>query len=419
MGGRPKILFVTCIWPLPATTGGHQRALNIGRLLRRVGDVSIAFIQVGAGDEESDRLTRREFDVRMVLQASPVNLDSPLDRFRHRWRQEFEPSYLAADGYSLGDGDRAALLELADKYDAVWIYHIMTANFCRIEKWPRSVLDIPDVPSGFYFSRVHSGSNSIRRILDLRMAWIWQRREKLLRKRFDVLTVCSEDERRYLSDGTKVYVIPNGSNLQSGLRRPSPEFPRIGFIGAFAYGANKEGVEWFAQHVWPMVKREVPRVVLRLVGRGSENCSAAFGPDVEGLGWMDDPAEEIATWSAMIIPIRFGGGTRIKMADGFARKCPIVATTTGAFGYDVRNGEEFLLADEAQDFASACIRLLRNPELGKTIAGQAHERFLREWSWDSFEGKVREVVQECLVRGGSMRADGQALRESLASEFTL
>ena len=62
-----------------------------------------------------------------------------------------------------------------------------------------------------------------------------------------------------------------------------------------------------------------------------------------------------------IVPIKVGAGTRVKVAEGFARKCPIVATTIGAFGYDVNNGEEILLADRADDFASACLVLLSNP----------------------------------------------------------
>ena len=71
------------------------------------------------------------------------------------------------------------------------------------------------------------------------------------------------------------------------------------------------------------------------------------------------------------------------------------ATTIAAFGYDVGNGDEILLADRADDFASACFLLLRNPELGEE---RAHKRFLERWTWESFESTVGTVVQECFAR---------------------
>jgi glycosyltransferase involved in cell wall biosynthesis len=126
-----------------------------------------------------------------------------------------------------------------------------------------------------------------------------------------------------------------------------------------------------------------------------------MGADTVGLGWLEDPGDEIASWSAMIVPIRFGSGTRVKIAEGFARKCPVVATKIGAFGYAVKNGKEFLLADTAADFASACVLLLKQPEFGEALAETAHNSLLSRWTWESFEGSVRSVVQGALNTGTS------------------
>ena len=150
--------------------------------------------------------------------------------------------------------------------------------------------------------------------------------------------------------------------------------------------------------MWPIVKRELPRAQLRLIGRGSEGYLTTLGPDITGLGWLEDPGDEIASWSAMIVPIKVGSGTRVKVAEGFSRRCPVVATTIGAFGYDVEDGREILLADRAEDFAAACIRLLRSPELRNALSERAHSRFLDRWTWDSFESTVGKVLQECLTR---------------------
>ena len=243
------------------------------------------------------------------------------------------------------------------------------------------------------------------RLLNLRRAWIWHRRERTFQERFDALTVCSEDDRRYLGMEERTHVIPNGSHPLAVRPRASSELPRIGFIGNCEFMPNEEGVKWFIRDVWPVIKRHFPRVQLRLVGRNSGGYLTKLAPDITGLGWLEDPGDEIATWSAMIVPVRVGGGTRVKLADGLARRCPVVATTIGAFGYDVDNGEEILLADHAKDFALACIQLLRNPKLGEALAERAHKRFLERWTWDSFESTMGTVVQECLARSKDAQDD--------------
>jgi glycosyltransferase involved in cell wall biosynthesis len=100
----------------------------------------------------------------------------------------------------------------------------------------------------------------------------------------------------------------------------------------------------------------------------------------------------------MVVPIRVGGGTRVKTADGFARRCPIVATSIGAFGYDIENGKQAFVADSAEEFASACILLLKDPALRKAVSDRAYDYFLARWKWDSFATTVGAAVQECLDR---------------------
>lgn len=399
---RPKILFVTSHWPLAQAYGAQQRVLNIGRLLSRFGDLSFVIVPTEVEDEETARRTNREFEVRKVIRPLSIRSVRTFSSLEQRFRHEFDPTCMFTDLYEVSKPDRAALQDLISQHDVVWVHTIRTANWFRIYRWPHSVLDVDDLPSRGYESSAQLGGNPVRRLLDLRMAWIWRRRERICRERFDALTVCSEDDRRYLGRQSQTYVIPNCSHPIPTRPRALSERPRIGLIGNCAFMPNAEGIKWFARDVWPTIKREFPRAELRLVGRESEGYLTKLGPDITGLGWLEDPAEEIATWSAMIAPIRIGSGTRAKVAEGFARKCPVVATTIGAFGYDVENGREILLADHAKEFASACIFLLRNPELGNEISERAHKRFLERWTWETFESTVGKVVLDCL--GGSDRA---------------
>ena len=405
MSERLKILFVTMHWPLAQAYGAQQRVLNVSRLLGRFGDVSFVMVLTEAADEDTIRRTKQSFEVLRIVRPLPAAPDTALRRVQHRLRHELDAGYLGTDPVAVSDADRSALVGLMREHHVTWVHSVQIADWFRIRRWPGCVLDVDDVPSRVYWSMVQSGDSVVRRLLDVRMSWIWRRRERLLTDRFDVLTVCSEDDRQYLGSQAQVHVVPNGFHPQVMRRCASSELPRIGHLGTLNWMPTEEAVKWFILEVWPTIKREVPHAQLRLVGRDSDGYLSKLGPDIAGLGWLQDPGDEMATWSAMIIPNKIGGGTRVKVAEGLARRCPVVASTIGAFGYDVRNGEHILLADEAGDFASACLRLLRNPKLGEALSERAHQRFLQRYTWDSFESTVGVVIEECLARSDRWQAD--------------
>jgi polysaccharide biosynthesis protein PslH len=394
---RPKILFVTSHWPLAPAYGAQQRVLNVGRLLSHFGDVSFVIVPTEVEDEETVRRTKREFDVCRVIRPLHVAPETSFP-FLQRLRHEFDPAYLEADHYEAGEQDRTALKELMQQHDLVWIHTIRTASWFRMYRWPQSVLDLDDLQSRTHQSVAQAGGSLAKRLVNRRRAWIWRRRERTFTDRFDVLTVCSEEDRQYLGMEERTHVIPNGSNPVVTRPRAFADTPRIGFIGNCEFMPNEEGLKWFIREVWPLIQRQFSGVQLRIVGRKSEAYLTKLDPNIVGLSWLEDPGEEIATWSAMIVPIRMGGGTRVKVAEAFARKCPVVSSTIGAFGYEVHNGKEILFADRANDFASACLSLLKDPQLGEVLAERAYERFLERWTWDSFESTVGAAIQQCLAR---------------------
>ena len=115
----------------------------------------------------------------------------------------------------------------------------------------------------------------------------------------------------------------------------------------------------------------------------------------------------------MVVPVRVGAGTRVKIADGFSRKCPIVSTRLGAFGYDVESGRELILADSADSFADACVRVLGGREEAEEMAERAWVRFLERWTWDALAPRVHAAV-EFALRGGANRVSGQTTTAATA-----
>lgn len=392
-----RILFVTSVYPHAREYGAQQRVLNLCRLLGAHGQVSIVLLASPPLDAESVRRSLAEFDEVTVISPHSEPLRSLVDRARF----ELDPDFLNGSYYRITERDRSRVLALCEASDLTVIHTIRTANECGIYSWPRSILDLDDIPSQLSRTAAQQQTGLVRRLMSRRMALIWRRRERRIDRRFDLVTVCSESDHAYLGGGCNVCVVPNGfpAPLAQPPRAPvSP--PRIGFIGWFQGRPNVEGVTWFLRSVWPLIKARVPLARLRLVGGDTDRDFSAEGADVDGLGYRDDPRQEIGTWHAMIVPIRVGGGTRVKVAQAFSRNCPVVSTSLGVYGYAVQDGEEILLADTADAFATACIRLIEEPAHAARIADNAWRKFLQLWTWQAVQGSVDVALSKLLQADG-------------------
>lgn len=392
---RPSILYLASHCPGGSVYGAQLRVLNIGRLLRRLGTVEVLLVADNPVEESAIKKAREEFGQIQILPAPEAKLGGWVNRLRH----ELDPSFLGTYPAAMSAQDRDSLRRRAAQADLVWVHSIRTANITGVLRWPKSVLDIDDLPSLHYGSEVEAPDGPWRRLLDRRMAWIWRRREDYLHRRFDVLTVCSQLDKTRLGHSERVHVIRNGFEAVSECSRgtvcaPASQ-PRLGFIGTFNWEPNVQGVDWFVRSVWPVVLAAFPKAQLRLVGAGSERFDDKTR-QVVGLGYLADADAEMSSWQAFLVPLQVGAGTRVKIAEGFAKRIPVVSTSVGAYGYEVTNGIEMLLADSPADFGEACVRLLREPELRTRLTERAHRRFLKEWTWDAQFPAVEAAVRQCL-----------------------
>jgi glycosyltransferase involved in cell wall biosynthesis len=388
----PKVLYVVSHWPGAPTYGGQQRVLEIGRLLKKVGSVSLVVVDENGHDKRSREKTEAEFNLARVITVKTASFKGLQVRLRH----EFDAGYLHTRPYTVDPSECQAVLDLVTQHDLVWVHLIQTANILGMYHWPHSVLDMDNIPSRLYQSSARVASCFVRRMLDRRMSFIWKRRERKLVERFDAITVCSEDDRRYLGMD-HVSVLPNGFQRLSNVERRPAQPPRLGFIGTFQWGPNVDGVRWFCVKVWPKIKEQLPDAELRIIGDATEQASG-WGDKVVALGRVEDVGPEIATWLGMIVPIRTGGGTRIKVLEGFARKCPVITTKLGVFGYEINDREEAYIADEPDLFARHCIELMKSPQVGERMADRAYRRFLKCWTWDSYKETVRVVVETAMKK---------------------
>jgi polysaccharide biosynthesis protein PslH len=390
--GSPRILYVTRIWPREC--GAHLRSLNILRALQQIGNVDV----VGLNHVQlaSSPGSRSELEITYSFDFSLRPNRGLSDKIG--WT--VDPKRLYPNGFAVEDEAVSGILSRLTSFDLIWFSTLHAADMFPVTIWPNSVLDIDDLQSSHGRTSLKAQRHLRERFLALRKIFVWKRREKLLGQRFTLLCACSDEDRRYLTEigvQVPVHVIPNAFERPAAepVRNPM-EPPRIGFIGFFEYSPNRDGIQWFVDHCWPRVKAAVPNARLRLVGKGSDCILSLAGPDVDSLGWLPDASDEIRTWSAMVVPIRVGGGTRVKIAQAFSQKCPVISTSLGAYGYGAINGYDMFLADTASAFSDACIRAIREPRVATELAERAWCQFLDHWTWDAVRPKVWAAVEDCL-----------------------
>lgn len=392
----PRILFISQHWPHRDATASELRSLHTRRALEKIGDVSVIVLDAEEGGAGWNSNNERNFD---LMEAVPVHPHLNRTTFEKlRWAFDSRSPY--GQGRSVAVQGTQRILEEIEKFDLIWFSKIRTASMLAHWAWPRSVLDIDDIPSLFESSVLQNGGSPLQQARTWMRRLNWRRREKLLSERFDMLAVCSEEDKHYLQSlgiTSSIHVIPNGFEepVAEPARNPSRP-PRIGFVGIFDYYPNVEGINWFVRECWPHIKRKYPEVELRLAGRNTEGAVLPSGKDIEVLGWVQDIDSEVATWSLMVVPLHKGAGTRGKIAYAFSRRCPIVSTSLGAYGYEVDNEREIVLADDPVSFANACLRLLQQPEEATKMAERANKKFLEKWTWSAIQPRVWAAAEDCL-----------------------
>jgi len=390
-----RILYVSPAWAFKGAFGAQVRCLNVLRALAQIGAVEVVMLGDPGGAVNPISEAGRDVSVAYFLEQQ----SSPNKGFTAKLKRTLDPRTHYPYGHRVGDQGVHRVVRSLKEFDLIWFFERRSAGMFPNMAWQRSVLDMVDVESTYERAALRIGALP-GRLKALRRFFVWRRRERLLGDRFSVLAVSSEEDKQYLRRlgvDAKIHVIPNGYEKPSvePVRSPTAP-PRIGFIGVLDYLPNREGVTWFLNKCWPYVKREVPRARLRLIGRDGDKFPELDGPDVDRLGALPDPSDEIRTWFAMAVPIRLGYGTCVKIAHGFSEKCPIISTTFGARGYSAVAGRNMYLADSGEAFANACIRAIREPEEAAQVAQRAWIEFLRNWTWDAIRPRVWAAAEDCL-----------------------
>ena len=272
------------------------------------------------------------------------------------------------------------------------------------KKPPALVVDSHEIAHDLARQFARAGGNVGRRVY-AGANWRKLRREELGTYRdADGVYVCSTaDERRLLSEapGVRTTIVPNAADVEYYQPRPTdppPDGRTVVYFGLLSTVPNIDGVVHFVQDIWPRIAEMNPKARCKIIGgRPPPSLLALAGPRVELTGFVPDLRPHLAAAAAVVVPLRLGGGTRLKIVEAMAMGKAIVSTTLGAEGIDAVPGRDILVEDQPAAFADAVLRLLAEPSLAARIGQSARQLAVERYGWSeaarTLEGFYRRILE--------------------------
>jgi sugar transferase (PEP-CTERM/EpsH1 system associated) len=229
--------------------------------------------------------------------------------------------------------------------------------------------------------------------------------ERAVCRSFDAVIAVSEVDRDLMRDEfgiSAVFDVPTG--VDTDYFRPSDEAIReqnnIVFAGSMDWLPNQDGIRFFTEQVMPRIKQAVPGVTLTVVGRNPHPSLIEMSKRdsrVIVTGQVEDVRPYVDRAAAYIVPLRIGGGTRLKIYEAMAMEKAIVSTTIGAEGLPVRDGIDLLFADTPEDFADAVVRVLSDKDFAASLGTQSSRLVRERFGWDKAAECFATICQQACL----------------------
>ena len=391
------VLFVTEFVPLPLNTGGRIRTFQILKQAARRHCVTV----VTHGSSKEAKSLMDKTGARVIEIPIPKG-----EKFRRVFGAlasiaDERPYPVVGVHYDSQLAKTLGELVSTEKIELVHLDHLDAAVYAPFKKIPM-LLDEHNFETRLLKRTAENTRNPLLR-------WYLQvQAERLLHWEANICGECSmvtsvshEDaaEITNVSPNSLVNVVPNGVDTE--FFRMKDRDPRPGslvFVGSMDWSANIDATEWCVGEILPLL----PNAQLTIVGRNppSKVMRLADGKRVIVTGSVPDVRPFMAKAEVFIVPLRVGGGTRLKILEAFSMGIPVVSTTVGSEGLGVQNEQELLLGDTSEALAKNIIRIQNSPELAMRLAERAMVVSHR-FSWDAVGNELEEAYADAVFQSQS------------------
>ena len=399
-----KILWVKAGGLVPPDTGGKIRSYNILRELARQHSVTF-FSFYGAHDGDVHPELKNTFDRVVCL---PLQLPAPKSLTEMR---DYGIGLFSAQPYNVTKycrpEVRRRLRELLNQetYDVILCDFLVAAGVIPWNAPTPKVIFTHNVEAAIWRRHYEVATNPLWKAISWQE---WRKMEaaerRYLRLADHVLTVSETDRNAFAAflDRGKLTVIPTGVDVDYFQPLPAEEISHsLVFTGSMDWLPNEDAIFYFADAILPLIQQQCPDVSLEVVGRSPSRKLQALAERERGIrltGWVEDIRPFVARGSICIVPLRIGGGTRLKIFEAMAMAKAVVSTTVGAEGLPVRDGENIVLADTPGDFAASVISLLHDSNQRRRLGASARALVQEKYSWRKVTESFAQALQDVINR---------------------
>jgi sugar transferase (PEP-CTERM/EpsH1 system associated) len=398
-----KILFITDYLPYPLISGDRIRVYNLVRCIAKNHEVSlVGFLQTP--DEVAGISHLQEF----CLNVETIHLPRRLKLARLPNLFRYFISGKPIDFEFLDSKELVnKIRQLASSIDFD-IVHIEQSRMAQyLEALPannhfKSFLGFQNIATYQYDRISHIALTSTKKIRTWLHSQMLRRWEPRYAERFDrCITVSEVDKQLLLKDSPRLHVdiIPNGVDTQ--LYQPlayENGKPSLLLIGNMSYAPCADGAIWFCNQILPLIRQVIPEIQVWIVGNSPPREVVMLGGDgIHVTGRVEDVVPYYRRSNASVVPIRAGGGTRLKILEAMALGRPVISTSIGCEGLDVEDGRHLLVADTPEEFAEKTILLLRDSALHQRIILDARRLVEANYDWNVIAKQLLDIYSETIM----------------------
>ncbi len=404
-----KILWVKAGKLLPVDTGGKIRSYNILRALGAEHKVTLLSYYGGKPDPQYDKAIREELPgAETIHTAAPETtaLEQGLDYLR-RLPQ--------AAPYAVSKFTHPKVTQALLQYAGGHRFDVAVCDFLSASLNFPDAFTIPvvlfqhNVESSLWRRMAATERHPIKKLsFQLESAKMSRYERQTLQKFHHVIAVSDHDRLQMLQmdPSCEITVVPTGVDTKKFEISPPSQIhpPRIVFTGSMDWEPNIDAMEFFCQQIWPRVRSVYPDAIFQIVGRNPHPKIQKLASDsVQVTGTVPSVADYLREASVVIVPLRIGGGTRLKIFEAMAMGKAVISTSIGAEGLDVQSGRDLLLADDAGAFADAILLLLRDGGLRRKYEVAAVQ-LARQYDWSRIAAQFADVLGQA-VSGAKLAAE--------------
>lgn len=410
MAARPRLLFLVQCLPYPPHSGVASRTFNILKQLSEAYEIDLVpFYRTNHQRDRAALDAAREALGRVAgFVAEPTPIPNEHSTLRKLW--DHLRSVCSGRVYTYYVYDSRAFAQRLRALLRARTPDIVHLDSLDLHRWLPELPEVPitcthhDIDSELLRLRAQRLDQPVARTYLRLQAGRSERTARQLCPGFALNVMMSEIDAgrlKALAPGAATLVVPNGTDTEyfqpNGTKSVAG---RVVFVGPTQTFPNRDAVEFLLGEIWPRIRAADGAASLQLIGRNAARDQARYAaePGVSPLGHVPDVRPALAEASCCVVPIRVGGGTRLKILDAWAMGKAVVSTSLGCEGLDAVDGENILIRDTADAIADAIAQVLRDPQLRIRLERNARRTALETYSWRIVGAHMRSAYNELLAR---------------------